>query len=51
MLGDSDQSFPVENSPQIKELIVVPGADHFWAGYEGEIAEKVTDLFTRDESS
>jgi alpha/beta superfamily hydrolase len=28
------------------ELMIVPGADHFWAGFVGEAARKVTGFFT-----
>jgi len=31
--------------PEPSQCEVIPGADHFWWGYEGEIAEKVSAFF------
>jgi len=31
--------------PEPSQYEVIPGADHFWWGYEGEVAEKVSAFF------
>jgi alpha/beta superfamily hydrolase len=31
--------------PEPRQYFVVPGADHFWWGYEGELAQKVAQFF------
>lgn len=52
IVGDTDFFIPLEGFQQIikdiadpKQYRVVSGADHFWRGYEGEVAEKVTQFF------
>jgi alpha/beta superfamily hydrolase len=35
----------MENMPDPKELALYPGVDHFWAGAEGEMAERVAQFF------
>jgi alpha/beta superfamily hydrolase len=52
--GDDDFVVPLgalqrvsEQAPQPKEIRVVPGADHFWWGNEGTLAETVADFFSR----
>jgi alpha/beta superfamily hydrolase len=35
----------VSGLPQPSQCEVIPGADHFWWGYEGEVAEKVAAFF------
>jgi len=35
----------VSGLPEPSQCEVIPGADHFWWGYEGEIAEKVVAFF------
>jgi alpha/beta superfamily hydrolase len=37
----------VQNLPEPKELMIQPGTDHFWAGSESLMAEKVSDFFAR----
>ncbi len=37
----------MRNLPEPKELIIQPEADHFWAGSETLMAEKVGDFFAR----
>ena len=36
-----------QNLPEPKECGIIEGADHFWGGYESELASKVTSFFTR----
>ncbi len=33
--------------PEPKECEIIEGADHFWWGYESDLADKVTAFFTR----
>ena len=35
----------VEDIPEPKQCQVIAGADHFWAGFEEEVAQKVTKFF------
>jgi alpha/beta superfamily hydrolase len=35
----------VEKMPEPKQFKIIPGADHFWGGFEEEVAEKVTGFF------
>ena len=35
-----------QDMPEPKQYFVVSGADHFWWGYEGELAQKVTQFFS-----
>ena len=51
--GDADSFIPseqfqqhVDEIPQPIQYQVVPGADHFWWGYEEELAQKVTQFFS-----
>ena len=37
----------VQNVPEPKELVIRPEVDHFWAGSESLMAEKVGDFFAR----
>jgi len=32
--------------PEPKQFEVIPGADHFWAGFEEEVAQRVSRFFT-----
>lgn len=34
-----------EQLPGARDVQIVPGADHFWGGYEREISERVGDFF------
>ena len=50
--GDQDGFIPArellrtaERLPQPSLCEIVPGADHMWWGYEGEIADRVADFF------
>ncbi len=52
IVGDADFVIPLERFLQYvndiadpKQYQVVSGADHFWRGYEGEVAEKVVQFF------
>ena len=52
--GDSDDFTPAgqflefcRNLSEPKECLSIAGADHFWWGYESELAEKVAEFFTR----
>ncbi|MFC1592554.1 alpha/beta hydrolase [Candidatus Omnitrophota bacterium] len=42
IVGDADSAIPLE---RFQQYMVVPGADHFWWGYEGELAQKVAKFF------
>jgi len=51
--GDADFVIPlpqfeqyIKDIPQPRECEVILGADHFWQGYEAEVARKVTQFFT-----
>ncbi|MBE0415435.1 MAG: dienelactone hydrolase family protein [Dehalococcoidia bacterium] len=35
----------VESLPEPKECEVIPGADHFWGGYEQRVGERVASFF------
>jgi alpha/beta superfamily hydrolase len=37
----------VQNLPEPKELMIQPGVDHFWAGSENPLAEKISDFFAK----
>ena len=50
--GDYDFVIPpeqlqqnIKDIPELKECEVISGADHFWWGYEAEVAEKVAKFF------
>ena len=52
IMGDNDFVIPqqqfrqqVKDVPEPKQLQIIPGADHFWAGFEEEVAQKVTQFF------
>jgi len=52
IIGDTDSSIPLErlqqcikDIPNPKQYQVILGADHFWWGYEEEVAQKVTQFF------
>jgi len=50
--GDADQMIPLErfqqyfNTANPDRFRVVPGADHFWGGYEDTIAREISRFFT-----
>ncbi len=35
----------IRDIPELKQCEVISGADHFWQGYEAEVAEKVAGFF------
>jgi len=48
VVGETDQMIPLEgfrqhikDVPHPEQYHVIPGADHFWAGHEEEVAQKV----------
>jgi alpha/beta superfamily hydrolase len=52
IVGDNDFVIPprqfqqqVKDVPEPKQFQIIPGADHFWAGFEEEVAQKVTGFF------
>ncbi len=52
MAGSADAFVPTrefqqhaQDMPEPKQYFVVSGADHFWWGYEGEVAQKVAQFF------
>ncbi|MBI4333399.1 MAG: dienelactone hydrolase family protein [Chloroflexi bacterium] len=52
--GSRDDLFPaqalshfVEGLPEPHECEIIPGADHFWMGYEKTVAGKAADFFAR----
>ena len=49
LAGDNDFFVPlpqhIENIPEPKQYQIIPGADHFWWGFEDEVAHKVTQFF------
>jgi len=52
IVGDADFVIPLErfqqrikNVPDPKQYQVVSGADHFWQGYEEEVAQKIAQFF------
>ncbi len=51
-VGDADPFIPLErfqqyikDTPDPRQYQVISGADHFWWGYEEEVAQKVTQFF------
>jgi len=49
--GDNDFVIPeqqlwqqVKDIPEPKQCQIIPGADHFWAGFEEEVAQRVTQF-------
>jgi hypothetical protein len=53
MVGSADAFVPArefqqyaKDMPEPKQYFVVSGADHFWWGYEGELAQKVSQFFS-----
>lgn len=54
IIGENDDVIPqlelrewFETIPEPKHYEVIAGADHFWAGYEEVVADKVTGFFSR----
>jgi pimeloyl-ACP methyl ester carboxylesterase len=54
VVGEADQVAPPSRLASLgqavgprAELVVVPGADHFWWGAEGRLAEIVSDFLVR----
>lgn len=52
IVGDNDFVIPqqqfwqqVKDIPEPKQYEIISGADHFWAGFEEEVAQKVTQFF------
>jgi alpha/beta superfamily hydrolase len=52
MVGSADAFVPArefqqyaQDIPEPRQYFVVSGADHFWWGYEGELAQKVSQFF------
>lgn len=52
IVGSADAFVPTrefqqhaQDMPEPKQSFVVSGADHFWWGYEGEVAQKVAQFF------
>jgi len=52
IVGENDFAVPqpqfrqqVEDIPEPKQYQVISGADHFWVGYEEEVARKVSQFF------
>jgi alpha/beta superfamily hydrolase len=52
IMGDSDFVTPPQQfQQQVKEISepkqcqIIPGADHFWGGFEEEVAQKITQFF------
>jgi alpha/beta superfamily hydrolase len=52
MVGSADAFVPArefqqyaQDIPEPRQYFVVSGADHFWWGYEGELAQKVSRFF------
>ena len=50
--GDNDSVIPeqqfwqnVKDIPEPKQCQIIAGADHFWAGFEAEVAQRVTKFF------
>ncbi|TDA69795.1 MAG: hypothetical protein D9V47_04215 [Clostridia bacterium] len=55
VFGQNDQVIPVAEAvaqaqamPAPREVVVIPGADHFWWGREMEAAVKVGEFFARE---
>ncbi len=54
IIGDADSYIPLKrfeqrlkDIPEPRQYHVVAGADHFWLGYEAELAQKVTQFFVK----
>jgi alpha/beta superfamily hydrolase len=47
MIAPEEVGEAVEAMPKPKRFEVIPGADHFWAGYEETVAEKVCRFFRK----
>lgn len=52
IIGENDFIIPqpqfhqhAEDISDPKQCQIIPGADHFWGGYEEEVAQKVTEFF------
>lgn len=55
VFGQDDQVIPVaeavaqaQATPAPREVMVIPGADHFWWGREREVAARVGEFFARE---
>jgi alpha/beta superfamily hydrolase len=55
VVGSEDEQFPLvqyeanlKTVPEPKEFHIVKGADHYWAGYETELAGQVGRFFTEN---
>jgi len=55
--GDNDFVIPpqqfwqqVKDIPESKQCQIITGADHFWEGFEEEVAQKVTQFFVAGSS-
>ncbi|MDD4874664.1 MAG: dienelactone hydrolase family protein [Dehalococcoidales bacterium] len=53
IVGDADSVIPLEPFLQHIKVIanpgqyqIIPGADHFWSGFEDEVARRVAEFFT-----
>jgi len=47
MVAPEEVEEAVEAMPKPKRFEIIPGADHFWAGYEEIVAEKVCRFFRK----
>jgi len=47
MVAPEEVEEAVEAMPKPKRFEIIPGADHFWAGYEEAVAEKVCRFFRK----
>jgi alpha/beta superfamily hydrolase len=47
MIAPEEVEEAVEAMPKPKQFEIIPGADHFWAGYEEAVAEKVCRFFRK----
>jgi alpha/beta superfamily hydrolase len=47
MVAPDELEEAVEAMPKPKRFELIPGADHFWAGFEDEVAEKVCRFFRK----
>jgi alpha/beta superfamily hydrolase len=52
IIGENDSVIPerqlqqlVEDIPEPKQCQIIAGADHFWAGFEEEVAQRVSQFF------
>jgi len=47
MIAPEEVEEAVEAMPKPKRFELIPGADHFWAGFEDKVAEKVCRFFRK----